>query len=444
MLYNWAGNKLAKAKMPELAPGFKMQVWGQHSNRSLIRLALLANVFLILSFYNNTVDAQNQSYSSAPAASTQNAINPPTGVDDELLPGFYPSISIVASRHSNSLQSSGLEQADTVITVTPAFVFKTELGVGRHSAQISYTPVIEKYDKLSSEDEITHNLDGSVHLDVSDKFSVDLNAGYSDGAESRGASGTPLEQSLDRNEFNSTRYGAQAIYGRRSAKMQVAGAVSRNELRFTNNDQELRNRDSDNLTGRIYYNIGPKTATFLEGSVTDIDYLSGISTLDSTETRYSLGLRWDTTAITGAEIKVGHLEKDFDDPSGADFSGLSYLGSINWQPRPFTSAKFYASRTTEESTTDTASYFASNLFGVSASHDLTGQISVFGYLNFTNDEFSDGREDDITDVGIGIDYLMRPWLKFGAQYGLVERDSTDPVGDFEDQFISLSVTATRP
>ena len=56
-----------------------------------------------------------------------------------------------------------------------------------------------------------------------------------------------------------------------------------------------------------------------------------------------------------------------------------------------------------------------------------------------NDEYSDGRIDDVTDYGIALGYNLFTWLDLGFSYNRVEKDSNDPDFDYEDDVYSLFV-----
>lgn len=382
------------------------------------------------------------SYWIPPARQTGRAIYPPVGVQTALIDGFYPAVTVGLSRESNVFHSEDNEQSDTVLSIRPSIVYRTSLG--RHQAQIGVFGIFDRYDKLDTEDRDNFALGAGLNLDLSERLDVNLQAGYVDGSETRGAAGAPPSEFPSPDEFEVLNYGAEAIYGRRSNTMQLAGAIDRDEVRYTNNDQQGRDRNRDEITGRLYYNMGARTDLFAEVDFADIDYIDPSSSLDSTETGLFIGARFDATDATFAEGKIGQLDKDFDDPSQGDFDGVAGLIRVVWQPRPFTGVRLYASRTTEESADPAASFFVSNLLGAAVEHDFTSRWSAYAFLNRTNDEFSDGRDDRLIDFGIGVDYALTQWLSVGARYGKVDKTSNQPGFAFDDDLVSLYFTAVRP
>ena len=384
-------------------------------------------------------------YSVSPGPKTLNAVSPPINFTEAEL-GFYPSISIIATRHSNTFRTGeGSEAEDTVVTVALDLGLFTRLGgeLGRHTFYASYRPTFDRYDVFSDDNAISHNLDFGLNLDFTERFDATLRASYATGVEERGSSGTPVTQFPEPNDISTLWLGAQATYGLGDNMFSLFGAVDHRESRFENNGQESRDRDADSLTGRIYYNVGPSTRTFLEGVTTDIDYLDPTSTKDSTEMSYSVGVDWQATAITSAHAKIGQLEKDYDDPAAEDYSGATYLAGINWNVLPFTNVLFNASRLTEESPETGSNFFVSNLFGIGVNHSFTNRINVGAHANKTRDEFDDGREDDIKDYSVNASYEWFRWLSVFAQYGITKRTSNLEEANYDDQYISLGLTATR-
>ncbi|HED12503.1 MAG TPA: hypothetical protein ENI62_02410 [Gammaproteobacteria bacterium] len=385
--------------------------------------------------------AQTVSYSTAPAPQTDTALEGDKKiVDTQLVPGFYPALTVAAVRHSNGKKSSNLRQAEIEYTASAGLTYKAELG--QHDLQLFYGATVISHSKFKQDNYIQNTLGAGLNLDLTDRFNLLLDAGYVDGAEPRGSTGSRLVGNIDPDTYHLFRYGAEGIYGRRSNTMQVSLAAHQQQLRYTNNQQGFRDRDRLNLRGRAYYNLGPSTATFVELTNSTIDYLTN-NRLDSTEQSYSVGARWEATDITSAEVSIGNLTKNFDDPTVNDFSGVTYLGKVLWAPQTFTNVSLYTSRRTEESSEPGSSYFVSNLLGVSVDYAYSDSIGLLAYTNYTKDDFSDTRRDTTWDYGLGMDYTMRPWLFLGLRAGQTSRSSNVSAANYDDQFIGLSVTMSN-
>ena len=61
-----------------------------------------------------------------------------------------------------------------------------------------------------------------------------------------------------------------------------------------------------------------------------------------------------------------------------------------------------------------------------------------------NDDFDTGREDDLYDFGLGVNYAFRWWMSVGARYNYLKRDSNlvvdgVQVNDYEENIIGLTL-----
>jgi len=116
---------------------------------------------------------------------------------------------------------------------------------------------------------------------------------------------------------------------------------------------------------------------------------------------------------------------------------------VIWEPTAFTRVSGYASRAVEESSDSAASFFVSDLIGITVNHGLSDRLNLLGYYNQTEDDFSNGRLDDIKDYGIGLDFAMREWLSLNARVGRISRGSNESDVEFNDTFVSVGLSAKR-
>jgi hypothetical protein len=384
-------------------------------------------------------------YIAPPEASTLRPAGPPPLVSPEdILAGFYPAVTVSVTEDSNVFRTETDEESDTVVAVSPSLAYITDLGRHRFTAQ--YRGDYFYHDNFSDEDTADNTLRAGLNLDMTERFQANLGAGFTQGHESRGAAGSRLALTPEPDKFEETSAEAELVYGRRIATLQLVGAVGVSDLRYTNNNQDARDRDADSLRLAAYYNYSPVTSFFVEGRRVEIDYINtvaGLPNRDSTDTSYYLGARWEATAATVGEIRVGTTNKDFDDPSQSDFDGGSYLGRVQWSPVPYSVFDFYASRTTQESTSVDSSYILSDLYGVSWNHELTERWRLDAFAEWINDEYEIGRNDKVQSYGAGMGYNLLTWLDVGARYVHSTRDSDFAGFDYDDDLITVYLTAAR-
>jgi len=372
----------------------------------------------------------------APSAGTQRALSDPPTQSTREQEGLYAGVGVGYTQRSNVRRTADDDdQDDGALVITPVAGYKRF--IGRHSAEVNVSTQFIRFDDFESENTETYSVNGLANLDVTRILDVDLFATYTDLAEPRGGSGTRLDQDLEPDQVEITEYGGVVTLGRRAARLQFQVGADRSQWRYQNNQQQFRDRDDDRVHGRAYYNISPRTSVFAGASLTDIDFLRSATNPDSEELTYEAGARWEATAKTAGRFSIGRTEKDFDDPAAADARTTTLAGRVTWDARPRTSFSLYGSRQFEESTTADDDFFVSELIGASVNQSFGARINAFAYYNMTNDDYESGRNDDITDYGVGLDYSLRRWLSVGAQYSVIERDSNVPGEDYEDEVISL-------
>jgi len=152
-----------------------------------------------------------------------------------------------------------------------------------------------------------------------------------------------------------------------------------------------------------------------------------------------IGLRWKATNRLSGVIGIGKTDKDFDDPQRADFDGNQYYANLSYQLSPFSVINLNASSLVEEPGDDESDYYESELFGVSWDHALTDRWSFGLYGKLIEDDYNTERQDDFTDIGANLDYILRRWLTVGVYYGQIERDSNADNVSYEDEYLGIRV-----
>lgn len=408
--------------------------------------AVTAAAIVAMCTVTATVTAQqtNSSYGIPPSSATQRTLSPPEEIDGRILPGFYPGISIIATRHSNARRVTAPEESDMEISVSPEIYYRAKFGANNH-LELGYTATANRFSDFSDEDTDAQGISGAVQLNIGRNSAVDLRAGYNKGSEPRGSSASRAgaDASAVPDEYKESSLSVDGRLGNREDRLQFGVGASVRDLQYTNNNQSSRDRDNNSVYGRVTYNVSPLTSVLAEVRQSDIDYIESSNPRDSTERNITVGANWQPTELTGFEVRVGKTDKDFDNNAFQDYDGSNYLGRVTWEPTAFTTVSAYASRAVEESSDSAASFFVSDLIGVTVNHGLSERLNLLGYYNKTEDDFSNGRLDDVKDYGVGLDYAMREWLSLNARVGRVKRTSNEADIPFNDTFVSLGISAKR-
>jgi hypothetical protein len=222
--------------------------------------------------------------------------------------------------------------------------------------------------------------------------------------------------------------------------MQVRVGVDAENWRYQNNEQEFRDRDTSSAFGEIHYNVTGRTSVFLFADYREFEYTNANATnSDSEETTVQLGAEWQATSKTRGRVQIGRADKDFDDPSVPDTDATTYLARVSWNPKSYTSVNLYGSRRFEETSAVFGNSFVSTLWGLAVNHSFARRWTSDIHLNFINDDFDTGRDDDYVDFGLGVDYLFRWWMSVGARYGYIKRDSNFAPNDYDENVFGLTL-----
>lgn len=366
----------------------------------------------------------------------------PVSVDD----GLYASLSLGYTHHDNVERTSTDPQDDGGLGIGLGLLYRNR--VDRLSYQAAVHTSAVSYDHNDNNDFNDYLLSGGLLYELTEVVDLGLHAGYSSGDEERNASGSRIvPENAETDEVRTRIIGGQITIGRPQSRIQFVLAGSYSEEDYTIRDPneiaanavDLRNRDYDHLSAAVFYNTQGPIRYFLEADVTDINYENtSIRNLDSRETGVFVGALWSISAITSAELKVGQIDKNFDDPAYQDDDDLAYLGTIRWQPTFRTAFTFYGSQRPEESPELFSTYYESRVLGVNVVYQLLPQkLDLLGYYNDIDDNFSSGRDDTTEDYGIGFIYHARPWLGLGFRYGHSQRKSNLPEANYEDDFYNI-------
>ena len=408
-----------------------------HYRRKRVPVSLISALLVAAAGVHLPSSAQDYMGTLLPAQSTGRAIGPRPGVQRDVIIGFYPSVDIGLTNTDNALRTPDNEQSDTNLDLGASLYYKNDLGT-RHQFDVGYTGRITRYDEFDNRDSSNHQVEGAVLLDLSKIVDLDLFARLLKGTEDRGSSGSRLQQPLaDGDKFDRSSLGGILTFGRRSNAVQFELGAGASEIDYTNNDQGDRDRDDSDLGARLYYNFSPITSIYLSGRERQIDYQDRTLDRDSDETTLELGVRWEPTFLTTLDVAYGNLDKEFDNPTLQGYDSDTYRARLDWRPRDATKVGFYASKRTEESPEVPSSFFVSKLVGINLTQTIAGRFDLRAYLNDTKDDYTSGRNDDITDIGLGLDYGLNSWLSIGGLFANIERDSSPDLASYDENRFTL-------
>ncbi len=396
-----------------------------------------------------TVQKLTLSACIAAAISTQTvAAIDPAGV--EMGPvSLIPLVTVQTGYDDNIFSTSSNELSSIVSVISPSVQLIAEDGLNAYRATYQLSRGI--YDKSSVDNYLDHLLSAEAHLEFSQRSLLDLKAAYNRGHEARGtglsATGglanaitSPLEYDTKAVSFN-YQYGANDATGR----IQLYGEHLKRDYKNFRTITEGRDATEVTAGAVFYYRVMPKTSLLFEARNKDIDYdLDPANSLDSNAWKYFVGATWDTTAKTTGTVKIGYATKDFDSAAREDFSGNSWEAAVRWSPRTYSVVDISTGRQDKESSGN-GDFIDAKTFNVNWNHAWNDQFNSdlgFGLSTEKYEGAADGREDDLTNLNLGLNYDMRRWLTVGFSYTYSDTDSNLANTDFDKNVYMVTVNAS--
>jgi hypothetical protein len=372
---------------------------------------------------------------------TQTALTRPRGVRADSTTGFFPRLTVGVSSESNPQRAPGevaKNTTDTVITITPAIVYRGRLK-NRHAYELGAAARTESFERFTNLDANSVALTAALNLDITKILQGDIFASHEEGSDIRGATATrEVDLFEPSDDYERDNFGGRVTIGRRSNILQLVLGVDQDQIKYTNNDQNHRDREDNSFRAGLYWNVGPKTSLYLNGRYTDIDYIHPAqSGYDSEETSTTVGVGWEPSYSTSVVFEMGNLVKDLKDPTLADYDDLTYAGRVYWHATNYTTLGVYGSLILEETIALDSPYIESELIGANLSHRFTDRFRGQTYWSQIEDDIVNTRQDDITDFGFGVYYDLKRWLYLGVGWRQYTRNSTDPGFDYEAETVTF-------
>jgi polysaccharide biosynthesis protein VpsM len=262
---------------------------------------------------------------------------------------------------------------------------------------------------------------------------------YVRGHDPRGSTDRDIQAEPDR--YRLVAPGVLVAYGTPGASGRVELYVNDASRRYRNNraTTAFSDRDVTEFGGAFYWRVAPRTYAVVEARKTELDYKSSLSPLSGEERRIFGGVIWEATAATTGTVKIGRLQKRFDN-TFPESKHTSWEALVTWAPRTYSKFDLYTGRYPTEST-GLGSYILTDASGVVWNHAWSSYLNTEVNLRFQRDEYQGfNRSDDIRSIGLRAGYKFRRWLTLGAEYTYTQRDSNISVFEYDRNLYLLTAT----
>ena len=354
----------------------------------------------------------------------------------------YPGIDLGFSYDDNLYSSNINKKSASLLTISPWV--RAEARPGPHRFDISLGYTAGRYGGSSGDDYDDYQLGASLHAILSQRTDLGMRLKHIYGHDPRGSTDRPFGDSPD--EYTDTAIDGTLGYGAPGARgrLEVNGGYISRVYRTNRESTAANDRDTGILGGTLLWRVAPKTQLLFQGEWRPIDYDEPTSTLDSEETRYYVGARWDATALTSGSAKFGVLKKDFRSDEREDFTISSWEVGVRWSPLSYSVFDLNTTRQTEEST-GLGDTIVSTRTLLTWTHNWSRRVRTQVLAGWTNGDYRGAgvtREDDTGSLGLRLHYQFRRWLRFGVEYTYTDRDSSDSFFDYQRNTFGLTLSAT--
>lgn len=353
---------------------------------------------------------------------------------------LYPKIGLAYGRDDNLFLTSSNKSASSLYSARPGLKLQARNASGIYTLDAESNTT--RYQSSHPDDFTDYLTRASADLAVGSSLGLRLAGDYNRNHDARGSTDRGFASRPD----VYTNHGANALvaYGANDAQGRIEVEAGSYAKRYKNNRATTigSDRNTDNIGGRFFMRVAPKTSVLVEAREDKFDYSLPTSLQDSKERRYLAGVTWEATAATSGTVKVGRIQKNFASPLIRDFSGTGWEAAINWAPMSYSKFEVFTAKTFSEST-GIGDFALSKRYGAGWTHAWNSQLSTVANIFRSDDEFVGTSRNDTTDnLGFKINYKLQRWLTLGGEYNYTDRDSSLSVFKYKKSLYMLTLGAT--
>ena len=357
---------------------------------------------------------------------------------------MFPSVETGVEATDNVFQATTGPRDDFGYFVAPAM--RIESDWVRHSANLDVASRHVFYFDNPSEDELDFDINGKVTVDVRRDTTFELEGSYSLDQEGRGDIDVPGAAAERPNEH--TLEGTATLsHTFNRLEVAVEGAIEHNIFEDVDliggGQQNNSDRNFTEYEGtlRVGYDISPKLQPFVRAGYSvrrheqEIDD-NGLRR-DSDGVSLEAGVAIEITSVLTGELAVGYVRRDFEDGALDDIDGITFDGSLVWQPSAITTIAFTASTEVEETGTGTLSGSIERRLGVSINHELRRNLMVGGSVDYTVEDFTGGSlEQETLFLALGLTYQLNRSVALRLGYSFEDFQSNAGRAYTENRFLA--------
>lgn len=301
----------------------------------------------------------------------------------------------------------------------------------RYQAYALYSPEVVLYGNNSEHDHFNHKAEAMYQYNLNNGLSFDLIDLFKDKED---ISGDGLTDTLYRYQSNLLDF--ITTYDP-SEKLTLRFDYSNYYLDYKEDVNRYRDRMDNSFNLYAFYKFWPKTSLFVQYAHALIDFDQD-DLLDSSENRYYAGVNWAMTAKTRGRLKLGYINKDFDNGGLTDQDGFSFELQAQHNLSAKRSIQVNAFRKFNESDTSGATSFYATGVDIGIVQRFNEKWTGTLNASLERDEYNGiDREDNYLTIGPVLRYKPREWMFFDFAYYWTTNDSNIQFNDYTSHTLIL-------
>ena len=344
---------------------------------------------------------------------------------------FEPLIDVELSYDDNIFRSAADEVDSWVMRLEPTL--NTVIDADGQVYTFTYTGDYGFYADSGDDDYNDHDFYAGADLNLNRRNQLNLAASYTMGHEDRG---TGITEGMNPNnpivdspiELDTTELDAEYTLGSTESTNRLVLAGRYQDIQYQNYPDLTRflSRDGTRAGATYYYRVRPATSLLAEVIVYDVSYdltRPGTASLDSKSIRYRVGATWDITEQTSGTVKLGQVDRKFDDNAREDFSAFDWDVNIRWSPRSYSHIDLITARPVQEAYGG-ADFIDTEVYAAYWTHDWSERLGTRLGVTYRKEVFEGSfREQETFNYDMALTHQWRRWLSFELGASFSDRDS---------------------
>lgn len=362
---------------------------------------------------------------------------------------LYPTLRLSTEYDDNVSRSNDNKSGDGSFVIAPSVSAQSNWSSNQLDANAYYrsTQYFERTDQNHDE----YGANASGRLDVQRTTKLSGSAGYARQSEQRG---TPGDLFFSNQLIRYSIFNANGQIYNQFNRLGLTGGVGTRRYRYNDVDvngvtvdQTFRDRNVNSVNGRAEYQYSAISSFYITGSYNSTDYNRPLASLDRSSSGFTAlaGVRFELSRLLRGQIAVGYIKQRFSDPRFADFSGLNYDVSLNYQPTALTSVSLTAGRHLTDSALASVVGVLTHDVNININHELLRNLYLQGGVGYTHYTYRGiDRNDNRYDISLGARYRMNRFVSAALSGSHVSQDSGDILARaYSSNRGSLSLVLTR-